>query len=33
MAATLADSISKYISINENFWILNKIYIKYILWV
>ena len=30
MAATLADDIFKYISLNENFWILNKISLKYV---
>ena len=29
MAATLADDIYKYISLNENFWIWNKISLKY----
>ena len=30
MAATLADDIFKYISLNENFGILNKISLKYV---
>ena len=32
MAAILACSIFKYISSNENFWILNKISLKYLTW-
>ena len=30
MAAILADVIFKYISLNENFWSLNKISLKYV---
>ena len=32
MAATLADEIFKYISLNEKIWILNKILLKYVPW-
>ena len=30
MAAILADNIFKYILLNENLWILNKISLKYV---
>ena len=30
MAATLADNIFKYISLDENFWILDKISLKHV---
>ena len=30
MAATLADNIFKYIFLDENFWILDKISLKYV---
>ena len=32
MAASLADDIFKCISLHENFWILNKISLKYVTW-